>query len=380
MTAGMLLACVAFFVSALLEFKIQEEFMVKNSAPNSIQVINLTPFDLRLNTTYFNETISSSNQLSYQNEKNINFTLSLNNLTDFEYSFLGSNDKNLKNNFLVYLEKSTLKRISMKSSIQNEPVGKSQLRVYFLNDNVDAKNFEASIETMSKSFQAPLNITNVIQNKSFIDDYNNYKDVDFDQYQLSFVDKISNSSITRTYRLDNGARYTFILFNNGKNLNLVQIIDIYGYQINFAIQFIQYFIITCAEIMFSISGLTFAYSQAPESMKSILQAAWLLTVAFGNLIVVIIAEANLIKNQVYEYILFAVLIFVSAIVFAIMSYFYVYVEVNAGAPAETPSSDDDNIKKEKNGEDLKFNNCKHRKGSTNSDVQLVRMSALENVN
>lgn len=31
-------------------------------------------------------------------------------------------------------------------------------------------------------------------------------------------------------------------------------------------------------------------SQAPASMKSVLQAGWLLTVAFGNVIVLIVAE------------------------------------------------------------------------------------------
>lgn len=41
--------------------------------------------------------------------------------------------------------------------------------------------------------------------------------------------------------------------------------------------------------------------QAPSSMKSILSAAWLLTTAFGNLIVVIISEMKLYDNQVSEY-------------------------------------------------------------------------------
>jgi dipeptide/tripeptide permease len=35
-------------------------------------------------------------------------------------------------------------------------------------------------------------------------------------------------------------------------------------------------------------------------MKSVMQSAWLLTVAFGNLIVVIIAEAKFFEEQVLE--------------------------------------------------------------------------------
>jgi len=62
----------------------------------------------------------------------------------------------------------------------------------------------------------------------------------------------------------------------------------------------QYIIITMAEVMFSITGLQFAFTQAPESMKSLLQAAWLLSVAFGNLIVVLVTQVKFFKRQVSE--------------------------------------------------------------------------------
>lgn len=60
----------------------------------------------------------------------------------------------------------------------------------------------------------------------------------------------------------------------------------------------QYVVITAGEIMFSITGLEFSFTQAPLSMKSLLQAAWLLTVAIGNLVVVIVAEAKIFDTQV----------------------------------------------------------------------------------
>ena len=43
----------------------------------------------------------------------------------------------------------------------------------------------------------------------------------------------------------------------------------------------QYVVMTAGEIMFSITGLEFAYSQAPDSMKAVVQAAWLFTVSAG---------------------------------------------------------------------------------------------------
>jgi len=84
----------------------------------------------------------------------------------------------------------------------------------------------------------------------------------------------------------------------------------------------QYIVITIAEVMFSVTGLEFSFAQAPGSMKAVIQAAWLLTVAFGNLIVVFITEFVKLGSQSKEFFLFAGLMFVDMIVFAIMAYFY----------------------------------------------------------
>jgi dipeptide/tripeptide permease len=62
-------------------------------------------------------------------------------------------------------------------------------------------------------------------------------------------------------------------------------------QISILWQTPQYIIVTAGEVLFSITGLEFAYSEAPESMKSVVQAVWLFTVAGGNLVTVIIIAA-----------------------------------------------------------------------------------------
>lgn len=94
---------------------------------------------------------------------------------------------------------------------------------------------------------------------------------------------------------------------------------------NIFLQLPQYIVMSFGEVLFSVTGLSFAYSQAPASMKAVLQAGWLVTNAVGNLIVVIVAGAG-IANQVVEYFFFAGLMFVTFIIFIIMSLFYVYVE------------------------------------------------------
>lgn len=86
---------------------------------------------------------------------------------------------------------------------------------------------------------------------------------------------------------------------------------------------------TAAEVMFSVTGLEFAYSQAPTSMKSVLQACWLLTVAFGNVIVVIIAETKFFQSQANEFFLFAVLMVIDMAVFGLIAMRYEYMINNS---------------------------------------------------
>jgi dipeptide/tripeptide permease len=94
----------------------------------------------------------------------------------------------------------------------------------------------------------------------------------------------------------------------------------------------QIVVITAAEILLSITGLEFAYSQAPSSMKSVCQAAWLLTVAVGNLMVVVINEINIFKRlnvrnpEVWEYILYAGILGIGSIAFELLSRSYRYLE------------------------------------------------------
>ncbi|GAU99532.1 hypothetical protein RvY_10523 [Ramazzottius varieornatus] len=88
----------------------------------------------------------------------------------------------------------------------------------------------------------------------------------------------------------------------------------------------QIFVLTVGEVLFSVSGLSFAYSQAPVTMKSVLQAGWLMTVAFGNVIVIIIAGAQLTENQATEFFIFAGLIGAFALLFGFMARMYKYVD------------------------------------------------------
>jgi POT family proton-dependent oligopeptide transporter len=57
-------------------------------------------------------------------------------------------------------------------------------------------------------------------------------------------------------------------------------------------QLIQYLLMTIAEVMVSITGLEFAYTQAPKKMKSTVMGFWLLTVSLGNVLVALLAKVQ----------------------------------------------------------------------------------------
>ena len=93
--------------------------------------------------------------------------------------------------------------------------------------------------------------------------------------------------------------------------------------INVMWQFFPYLVMTQAEVMVSITGLEFAYTQAPSRMKSTIMGFWLLTVALGNKLVAIITqlpEMPLLKFFWF----FAGLMAIAAFVFGIRAAFYHY--------------------------------------------------------
>ncbi|KAM3861995.1 solute carrier family 15 member 1 [Diretmus argenteus] len=126
-----------------------------------------------------------------------------------------------------------------------------------------------------------------------------------------------------------GSSYTFIIpssFSYGPNCDTSEVEDIEPNSVHMALQIPQYFLITAGEVVFSVTGLEFSYSQAPSNMKAVLQAGWLFTVAIGNFIVLIVAEIAQIPDQWAEYILFASLLVAVCIIFSFMAYFYTYID------------------------------------------------------
>jgi POT family proton-dependent oligopeptide transporter len=68
-----------------------------------------------------------------------------------------------------------------------------------------------------------------------------------------------------------------------------------GAPVSMAWQILPYALLTMGEVLVSASGLEFAYSQAPKSMKGVIMAFWYLAVTVGSLWVLIVNAS--VKNE-----------------------------------------------------------------------------------
>uniref|UniRef100_A0AAR2IR03 Solute carrier family 15 member 1 n=1 Tax=Pygocentrus nattereri TaxID=42514 RepID=A0AAR2IR03_PYGNA len=148
------------------------------------------------------------------------------------------------------------------------------------------------------------------------------------RHTFSISNSVKSCTFSKMFRF--GAAYTFLIpstlnLTDNCGASVVEVEDIKPNTVHMALQIPQYFLITAGEVVFSVTGLEFSYSQAPSNMKAVLQAGWLFTVAVGNFIVLIVAELAKLPDQWAEYVLFASLLVAVCIIFSIMAYFYTYI-------------------------------------------------------
>lgn len=84
-------------------------------------------------------------------------------------------------------------------------------------------------------------------------------------------------------------------------------------------QFPQFLFVMIAEMLISVPGLKFAYTNAPTSMKSVLTAIFFINNALGNLVVAILTELRFFKSSSMQFFFYALIMLVSAVLIKILS-------------------------------------------------------------
>jgi POT family proton-dependent oligopeptide transporter len=124
-------------------------------------------------------------------------------------------------------------------------------------------------------------------------------------------------------------------------IGMIQVALDQGQTVNVAWQLIPYFVLTASEVMVSITGLEFAYTQAPRAMKSTIMSFWLVTVFVGNLLDAYVARINVFTGS-GEFFFFAGLMFAVSLIFVVTAARYkvrnfVESHTDGGAPNGAPT-------------------------------------------
>lgn len=96
----------------------------------------------------------------------------------------------------------------------------------------------------------------------------------------------------------------------------------------------QYLLLTSGEVLVSVTGLEFSYTQAPRAMRSTIMSIWFLSVGSGNLFTAVVSKVFFTQGAAYFW-FFAALMLVAAILFGLVARRY---EPVASAASEAPAA------------------------------------------
>uniref|UniRef100_A0A8C2JQK7 Solute carrier family 15 member 1a n=1 Tax=Cyprinus carpio TaxID=7962 RepID=A0A8C2JQK7_CYPCA len=286
MTVGMLFAAMAFVAAALVQIEIDKTLPnFPSSSESQLKVVNINNKTLNVQHTFKHTYFTLSADYMTLDHQNITVSLNTNPVITKAFSLIKGGRQTLiipSNPTLMYLVS----------------VHQAKMFVNGWTADLNISNLD-SIEPSATS-----NYTLVSHGKR------------------DFVLRHGEQWCEFSQKFGFGASYTFLIPSTVFSTDSkTEVEDMKPNSVHMALQIPQYFLTTTGEVMFSVTGLQFSYSQAPKK-----QAGWLCTNAVGNIIVLIVAELGKLPKQWAEYVLFASLLVAVSIIFSIMAYFYTYID------------------------------------------------------
>nr|XP_057939095.1 solute carrier family 15 member 1 [Doryrhamphus excisus] len=311
MTVGMFLAALAFVCAAVVQLQIDKTLPTFPSAYQSqLKVVNTGENPVALKLANQIELVLTPSQASEQ-------------FFTFEEEEIVVSVVNHDVTRSVFLSKGERQTLAFPSNLTHE---------WLLTEDLKAKPQQGNNAVrFINGMSTPVNVSVAGGEANLIQPlyYSNYTQIK--NGIAIFTIRMASQSCDYSREFGFGSSYTFVIpstftFGPTCHESISAIEDIKPNSVHMALQIPQYFFITAGEVMFSVTGLEFSYSQAPSNMKAVLQAGWLFTVAIGNFIVLIVAELAKIPKQWAEYVLFASLLVAVCFIFSIMAYFYTYMD------------------------------------------------------
>lgn len=327
MCLGGVLCAVSFVISGILELELQKTYAkIPGTGLSDIHLMNNIPCSVQISLMggaeqLTEEIMSLDNHILRNIESNGSYSLKMSVddtcLPDILTQRTETVDLSLKSGhvsaIILGVSGGNVKPMVIEKSDEPEKDNdaNSKVRViYDLGEFSSVNNFSLLSEDKSHEF----NLTEPTVSST------NYTIVDFATYKI-----MMDESHLANYTLEQGGVYNLLVARDPETNKVAA--RLYTLtspnSIHILWQFPQYFVITSSEVMFSVTGLEFSYSQAPTSMKSVLQAFWLLTVAFGNIIVILVAEAKAFNDQASEFFFFAALMLLDTVILIFLAWRYV---------------------------------------------------------
>ncbi|CAG7715932.1 unnamed protein product [Allacma fusca] len=359
LTLGGVFAGIAFIISGVVELELQKTYPVELAVGESnLNIINMAPFNI---SGKFDEEPENfvPDIFSIPAGDSYNFGVLPNGTYDIVFNGLGGD---VSKRFILKNQKASTLLITAKQNneleftfpgdtVSNSLIDSGDMVEKSSDGNPYVRVIQANLwsnhltlpvgpkqnETLTRNQKLSINLDEVKKSKykfqfAYEPDFDIYSDwrstpaqeVDVAEYNVIIGEGPEQIILDGTISVELGGSYVLTITNSTDPTG-------YAFQLSTLVEpnsmhmfwlFPQYIIMTMGEIMFSITIMDFSYSQAPTSMKSVMQSAWLMTVAFGNLIVVIIAEARFFDKQWKEFFLFAGLMFLDMIIFSYMAHCY----------------------------------------------------------
>ncbi|XP_043849438.1 solute carrier family 15 member 2-like [Dromiciops gliroides] len=318
MVIGMILTALAFVAAAILQFNVDRMAPAKPADRESfLQIVNLAKSDVKtIMQSNQGDTLLTKPVRSFQQTPRYSKLL-LNTESQLFQFQLQSSSSSVRNEHMVE-EKSRYSLVihgdgNRVSSILMKDMGTKPA------NGMAAVRF---VNTLDKEVNISLGkggILNVGENYSI----SSYRTLERGEYRYVPCRTYDEEFYLDLGLLDFGAAYTvFIVKKSGKGPWAWKTKNIPANKVSILWQMPQYVLITAGEVMFSVTSFEFTYTEAPPSMKSVLQAARLLTVSIGNFIVLIVAKSVFLIQWI-EFILFSGLLFVVCFIFSIMGHYYI---------------------------------------------------------
>ncbi|XP_050672083.1 peptide transporter family 1-like isoform X1 [Leptidea sinapis] len=128
----------------------------------------------------------------------------------------------------------------------------------------------------------------------------------------------NNSIIMENIMMDSGGVY-IIVMNKEENITAKLIVLSEANSITMALLLPQFLIMSLAEVLFAVTGNEFAFKESPESMRAVMYAVWLLTEAMGNVIIIIITRIFVDFQQETQSFIYSGLMFSAILIFHYLS-------------------------------------------------------------